>query len=150
VEWTSIFFFVGLFILVGGLVEVGAIGNLAKKLVSITAGNLHFTAMILMWGSAIISGVVDNIPLVATMIPLIKDVVAITGMPSEPLWWALAIGADIGGNATLLGASANVVVASIAEKEGNRISFFAFLKIGLVTSFVSMVLATGYYLLKII
>jgi len=147
VEWTTLIFFVGLFILVEALVYVGAISILANWLLELTGGNLKTTTLAILWLSAIVSGVVDNIPYTATMIPLIEHV-GETGMNTWPLWWALIFGADMGGNATLVGASANVVVASIAARSGHRISFGRFLLYGVIVTFVMMVLATAYVWLR--
>lgn len=144
VEWTTIFFFVGLFILVAGLEHVGAIGMAAEWLLSVTKGDLTATALLMLWGSAFFSAIVDNIPFVATMIPLIKDIGAITGMPLEPLWWALLIGADFGGNATLVGASANVVVSGMAEKEGHKIGFLEYMKTAVPLTIVALLIGTAY------
>jgi len=110
VEWPTLFFFIGLFILVGGLVETGIITTLAKGAVEATGGNLTATTMLILWFSAIASAFVDNIPFVATFIPLIHDIGAISGMDVFPLWWALSLGACLGGNGTIIGASAIVVV----------------------------------------
>ena len=143
-EWTTIFFFIGLFILVSGLEHIGVIGFLAEKLLAATQGNMVSTTLVVLWGSAILSAIVDNIPFVATMIPLIKDVGAISGLTLAPLWWALALGADIGGNATLIGASANVVVSGMAEKEGHRIGFVEYMKVALPLTVVAMIICTGY------
>ncbi len=144
VEWPTIFFFVGLFVLVRGLEQVGAIEFLAQRLLDATGGELALTAIAIIWGSAIFSSVVDNIPFVATMIPLIKDVGVISGLPLEPLWWSLALGACLGGNGTLVGASANLVVAGIAEKSGYRIAFRQYLKQGVPVMLLTIVVATGY------
>ena len=114
IEWTAIFFFAGLFILVGALVETGVIKMLAAEAMKITEGSVNATAILIIWMSAIASAFVDNIPFVATMIPLIKDMGAMGITNLDPLWWSLALGACLGGNGTLIGASANVVVA---EKE---------------------------------
>ena len=100
--------------------------------------------MVVLWFSAIFSAIVDNIPFVATMIPLIKDIGSITGMDLTPLWWALALGADIGGNATIVGASANVVVSGIAGREGHKIGFVEYLKIAVPMTTIAMVICTGY------
>jgi Na+/H+ antiporter NhaD/arsenite permease-like protein len=148
IEWTTIFFFVGLFILVRGLEEVGAIRMLAEKMMELTQGNLPITTITVLWGSAFFSAIVDNIPFVATMIPLIKDIGAISGLPLVPLWWALALGADIGGNATLVGASANVVVSGMAHKEGHKISFVEYLKIAVPLTVVAMIICTVYVYLR--
>lgn len=148
VEWTTIFFFVGLFVLVTGLEHVGAIRLLAEKLLEATGGNPTITTLSVLWGSAVFSAVVDNIPFVATMIPLIKEVGAMSTLPLAPLWWALALGADIGGNATIVGASANVVVSGLAQKEGHRITFFEYLKLAVPLTFVALLLCTAYVYLR--
>jgi len=127
VEWTTLLFFVGLFITVESIVEVGIIENIAQKALVFTKVDLGFTTMFVLWLSAVASGIVDNIPYAATMIPLIQSL-GHSGMDTEPLWWALALGADLGGNLTLVGASANVVVASLAERNGHKISFIQFSK----------------------
>ena len=144
VEWTTIFFFIGLFILVSGLVHIGAIRMLAEKLLEITQGDLTKTTLFVLWGSAIFSAIIDNIPFVATMIPLIKDIGAISGLSLGPLWWALALGADLGGNATIIGASANVVVSGMAEQEGHKITFVEYMKYALPMTFVALVISTVY------
>lgn len=147
VEWPSIFFFLGLFIVVGGLVETGLIGKLAQWAVSVTAGNFRLTGMLILWLSAVASAFVDNIPFVATMIPLIKDMGHIGGLTPaalEPLWWALSLGACLGGNGTLIGASANVIVAGLAEKNGFRIRFVSFMKIAFPLMLVSVAISMVY------
>jgi len=144
VEWTVIFFFIGLFILVAGLEKTGVIDMLAQKLISATQGNLAITTISILWGSAFFSAVVDNIPFVATMIPLIKEIGAITGLPLQPLWWALLLGADIGGNMTLVGASANVVVSGLAEKHGNKISFFEYMKTAVPVTIIALAVCNIY------
>ncbi|NOZ73612.1 MAG: ArsB/NhaD family transporter [Chloroflexi bacterium] len=147
VEWSTLFFFVGLFILVEGLVFVGAIEIAASWLFRVTGGSLPVTSMVLLWVSGAASGIIDNIPYTATMIPLIKSL-GEAGMNTGPLWWALAIGADMGGNATLVGASANLVVASFAARSGHKISFLQFSLYGLVTTFITLVLGSVYLWLR--
>jgi len=110
----------------------------------ITEGNLAMTTIFILWGSAFFSSIVDNIPFVATMIPLVKDIGAISGLALAPLWWALALGADIGGNATIVGASANLVVSGMAEKEGHKIGFVEYMKIALPLTMVAMIISTIY------
>lgn len=144
VEWTTIFFFIGLFVLVAGLERVGAIDVLAQWLISVTKGNLTVTSLSVLWGSAFFSAIVDNIPFVTTMIPLIKEVGSITGLPLEPLWWALLLGADIGGNMTLVGASANVVVSGLAEQQNQKIGFVEYMKTAVPLTLIALLLATGY------
>jgi Na+/H+ antiporter NhaD/arsenite permease-like protein len=143
VEWTTLFFFVGLFITVEALVLTGIIKSIADGVLAFTGGNLPLTTMIVLWLSAFASGIVDNIPYTATMIPLIKELGNV-GMNTEPMWWALALGADLGGNFTLVGASANVVVASLAERSGYRISFMRFLKYSFVITLMSILVSMLY------
>ena len=143
VEWGTLLFFVGLFIMVEGLVFVGAIEKAANWLFELTGGNLKITTMAILWVSAIASGIIDNIPYTATMIPLIQSL-GHQGMDTWPLWWALAIGADLGGNATLIGASANVVVASFALRAGQNISFLKFLRYGAPVTFITILIGTIY------
>jgi len=137
IEWLAIFFFAGLFVLVGALVETGVIKAMAAEAIKITSGDVTLTAMIILWMSAIASAFIDNIPFVATMIPLIKDMGAMGLTNLEPMWWSLALGACLGGNGTLIGASANVVVASMAAQRGKPISFISFMK----TAFPLMILS---------
>jgi len=144
VEWTTIFFFAGLFVLVVGLEEVGAIHLLAEKMIELTHGDPATTVYALLWGSAIFSAVVDNIPFVATMIPLIQNIGELTGIALAPLWWSLALGADIGGNMTLVGASANVVVSGMAHKEGHKIGFLEYMKVAVPLTLVALILCTIY------
>jgi len=142
IEWTTLFFFFGLFITVEAVVEVGIIETIAQAALKLTGGSLPMTSMLLLWFSAIASGIVDNIPYTATIIPLVQSLGQ--AMPADPLWWSLALGACLGGNFTLVGAAANVVVASLAEKSGHPISFGLFLRYGAVTTFMSLVLASAY------
>jgi Na+/H+ antiporter NhaD/arsenite permease-like protein len=146
VKWTTLFFFVGLFIVVEGLVQTGIIRAMAQAALHLVDGNVRLASMVLLWMSALISGVVDNIPYTVTMIPLVESLGQ--AMPLEPLWWSLALGACLGGNATLVGASANVVVASLAERSGHPIRFWTFLAYGVLTTFVSLLLAMGYIWLR--
>jgi len=142
IEWTALFFFIGLFIMVEALVEVGIIEAVAQTALRLTDGNLQMTSMLLIWLSAVASGVVDNIPYTATMIPVVESLGH--AMPVGPLWWSLALGACLGGNATLVGAAANVVVANLAEKSGHLISFGLFFRYGAITTFISLILASLY------
>lgn len=156
VEWKTIFFFIGLFVLVGGLVKVGVIRYLADQLVAVTRGNLVGSTMAVLWGSALLSAAVDNIPYVAAMNPLIVDLARslhpeITDYATlvhqsdiVPLWWALALGACLGGNGTIIGASANVVIVDIARKAGYRITFWQFFKFGFPVMVGSLMLSTIY------
>ncbi len=142
VEWPTLFFFIGLFMLVAGVIEIGLIGAVAGAIETLTGGVLAPTTVLVMWASAILSGVIDNIPYTATMIPVVSQLA--TGHESDALWWGLAIGADLGGNATIIGASANVILAAMAEREGHKISFGAFLRFGLPVTLGSMLIATVY------
>jgi len=144
IEWPTIFFFVALFILVGGLQEVGVIDFLALKLLAVTNGNLFATTMFILWGSAIASAFLDNIPFVATMIPLIKSIAVIASLNVTPLWWALALGACLGGNGTLIGASANVIVGGMLEKHGYKLSFAKYMKSGFPIMLVSISISSVY------
>jgi Na+/H+ antiporter NhaD/arsenite permease-like protein len=144
VEWTTIFFFIGLFILVTGLEKAGLINLMAEQLLSATGGNQISMTISVLWGSAVLSSVVNNIPFVATMIPLIKEIGEISNINLEPIWWALAIGTDFGGNATIVGASANVIVAEIAHREGYHIDFFKYIRIALPATIFTLILGTIY------
>lgn len=147
IEWSTIFFFVGLFILVGALEEVGIIKMLAEKLIDLTKGNIMITSMLVLWFSAVASAFVDNIPFVATMIPLIQNMQSISGMDVTPLWWSLALGACLGGNGTIVGASANVIAAGMLEKRGIKIGFVRYMKLAFPLMIVSIIISTIYLLL---
>lgn len=144
VEWTTIFFFIGLFVLVGGLQENGVIKWLAAHTMALTDGNHAVTTMAILWLSAVMSAFVDNIPFVATMIPLIQDMGAMGYADLEPLWWALSMGACLGGNGTVIGASANVVALSLARKQNVFISFWGFMKVGFPLMLFSIILSSFY------
>ncbi|MFA1538654.1 ArsB/NhaD family transporter [Actinomadura monticuli] len=149
VEWPTLVFFAGLFVMVGGLVETGVIGDVSRAAADAAEGRLGFATMLLLWASAVLSAIVDNIPYVATMSPIVSDLVQQhPGTEGHVLWWALALGADLGGNATAVGASANVVVLGIAARNGTPISFWHFTKYGLVVTFVTVALATPYLWLR--
>ncbi|MCE1174178.1 MAG: ArsB/NhaD family transporter [Propionibacteriales bacterium] len=149
VEWETLLFFAGLFVLVGSLVKTGVIAQLADALVAATGDSVPVAMMLLLWGSAVLSAIVDNIPFVATMAPIVSELTA-SGpfVGKDGLWWALVLGADLGGNATAIGASANVVVAGIAKKEGHLISFWEFTRYGVVVAVVTLLIATPYLLLR--
>jgi len=146
VEWITLFFFIGLFMAVNGIEQAGLISAMANGLLSFTGGDLTNTALAILWGSAVASAFVDNIPFVATMIPLIKSMAPAMGGEQAimPLWWALALGACLGGNGTLVGASANLVVAGIAEQAGTPIRFATFLKIAFPLMLLSILIAHFY------
>lgn len=150
VEWTTIFFFVGLFIVVHGIEEAGLITLLASKMLVLTGGDMTKTAILVIWLSAIASAIVDNIPFVATMIPLIKDMGTAMGGPEAimPLWWALSLGACLGGNGTIIGASANVIVAGMIEKAGYPIGFLRFMLLAFPLMIISIVISTVYVYLR--
>lgn len=150
VEWVTLMFFVGLFILVHGLNESGVIRMMAEKLLAATGGDKYLTALAILWGSAILSAFIDNIPFVATMIPLIKNMAPAFGGNEAllPLWWALSLGACLGGNGTLIGASANLVVAGLAERAGHPIRFIPYLKSCFLLMILSIVVAHIYVVLR--
>ncbi len=147
VEWSTIFFFIGLFVLVGSLVEIGVIDSLAVKMLELTKGNLFVTTLAILWVSAIASAFLDNIPFVATMIPLIQAMTESGQLDATPLWWALALGACLGGNGTIIGASANVIVTGIMAKHGKPVSFFSFMRIGFPMMIVSVIISTIYLII---
>ncbi|MGP3957962.1 ArsB/NhaD family transporter [Nonomuraea sp. 3N208] len=143
VEWPTLVFFAGLFVMVGALVETGVIGALSEAAVAATAGRLELATMGLLGVSAVLSAIVDNIPYVATMSPIVAGLAEANG-GHDVLWWALAFGADLGGNATAVGAAANVVVLGIAARNGTPISFWQFTKYGLIVTAVTVTLAAPY------
>ncbi len=146
VEWTTIFFFVGLFIIVTGVEHTGAIAWLAEKTLALTGGDFNATAAAILWISAIASAVIDNIPFVATMIPMIENMAPSFGGEAQiqPLWWALALGACLGGNGSLIGASANLIVAGFAQRAGHPIAFLTFAKHAFGLMLLSVALAHAY------
>lgn len=150
IEWETLLFFAGLFILVGSLVRTGVIDRLAEALVAAIGNNVPAAMMLILWGSAALSAIVDNIPFVATMTPVVDQLVGGDGpfAGQNGLWWALVLGADLGGNATAIGASANVVVAGIAKRNGHPISFWEFTRYGAVVALVTLLIATPYLLLR--
>ncbi|MFI6791687.1 ArsB/NhaD family transporter [Nonomuraea sp. NPDC050383] len=149
VEWPTLVFFAGLFVMVGALVHTGVIGEVARAAAGAAEGRPAATTMALLWGSAGLSAIVDNIPYVATMSPIVEQLVQASGdHQGQVLWWALALGADLGGNATAVGAAANVVVIGIAARNGTPISFWGFTRYGLVVMVVTVALATPYLWLR--
>lgn len=147
VEWKTIFFFVGLFIMVGGIKEAGVIKILTKSVIDLTKGDLILTTMAILWVSAIASAFIDNIPFVATMIPLIKDMGTMSGMNLTPVWWALSLGACLGGNGTIIGASANVIAVGMAEEHGVKITFGKFFKVVFPLMLFTIAIASVYMLI---
>ena len=147
VEWETLVFFAGLFVMVGALVEVGVIDRLAEGAADLTGGSTLLAAMLILVASGLLSGIVDNIPYVAAMAPVVAGLTADLGS-GQVLWWALALGADLGGNATVVGASANVVVVGISGKSGHPIRFGEFLKYGSLVTAVSILISGGYLWLR--
>jgi Na+/H+ antiporter NhaD/arsenite permease-like protein len=150
IEWQTIFFFIGLFILVYGLGTTGLMEDVAHDLLDLTGGNAKVTAISLLWASAVASAFVDNIPYVATMIPLIKNMSASLGGPQAlvPIWWSLSLGACLGGNGTLVGSSSNLIIASFAERTGHPIRFLPFLLIAFPLMVLSLLISTVYVYLR--
>ena len=149
VEWNTLIFFAGLFIMVGALVNTGALGKFAQYLKDQVGDQASLAAMVLLIVSAVLSGIVDNIPYVASMSPVVTELSAgISDQYGDVLWWALAFGADFGGNATIIGASANVVAVGLAHKAGIKISFWQFAKYGIPVTFVSVAMVVPYILIR--
>lgn len=144
VDWTTIFFFAGLFIMVGAMEHAGVIEAIAEESLKLTHGNLVATGMLVLWLSAIASAFVDNIPFTAAMIPLLQTIGSMGHVPMESIWWALSLGACLGGNGTLIGASANVIVAGVAAKYGRPIGFVEYLKLGFPLMLLSIALSSVY------
>lgn len=150
VEWQTLLFFAGLFVMVGALVKTGVIGDLAERVGKATEGDALLATMLILVVSAVLSGVVDNIPYVATMSPVVQQLAQGVADPTQAdaLWWALAIGADFGGNATAVGASANVVVIGLALRAGSPISFWEFTRKGIVMTAITIAVAAPYLWLR--
>lgn len=147
VEWTTILFFMSLFVVVGGLTETGIIKELASKIIDATDGHPMMTMLVLLWASALLSSILDNIPFVATLIPLILAMQA-DGIDVTSFWWAISLGACLGGNGTMIGASANVVLSDISTKHGYPITFKSYLKVGMPFMLLSIVIATVFLVVK--
>ena len=149
VEWNTIFFFIGLFVIIGGFEAAGGIEIMAKWLLDITHGSQALASMVILWGSGILSGIIDNIPYTATMAPMIAEITSTNGMDfAYPLWWALSLGACLGGNLTIIGAAANVIVSETSAAAGHPIKFMEYLKYGAVVTLTSLVLSSGYVWFK--
>ena len=146
-EWTTILFFTGLFVVVGGLQETGIIQVLANGLMGLTKGHMTMTILLILWVSAIVSSFLDNIPFVATLIPLILTMQS-SGVDVTPLWWAVSLGACLGGNGTLIGASANVVLSGISTRHGFPITFASYFKVGFPMMLVSVAISTVFLLIR--
>ena len=147
VEWNTLFFFIGLFILIEAIIQVGIISGIADAVGTAVAGRQGVATIGILWFSAIVSAVVDNIPYTATAIPIIQHL-AQGGLEAQPMWWALSLGACLGGNMTIVGASANVVVANMAAREGHPITFWQFLRYGTAVVVMSMVISTAYLYIR--
>jgi len=150
VDWITIFFFVGLFVVVHGLEVAGVLDLLATKLIAATGGDFAITAYVILWASAVLSAIVDNIPFVAAMIPLIRELAPHLSGPEHvmPLWWALSLGACLGGNGTLIGASANLTVAGIAERNGVDFRFTTYTKHAFGLMLISVAICHVYLVLR--
>jgi Na+/H+ antiporter NhaD/arsenite permease-like protein len=161
VEWNTILFFVGLFMLIGSLESNGVFELLGQRILSVTSGHLFLTALVILWFSAILSAIVDNIPLVIAMIPLVKTIIPVFAVQmglqtaaqiqsqvAAPLFWALALGACLGGNGSLIGASANVVIAQVAKRNNYNLSFIQFSKYGLAYMMGSLLISSAYIYLR--
>lgn len=146
IEWTTLFFFIGLFVMVGALEATGAIEKVAEGITSATRGDRNLELVGIIWASSVVGGIVDNIPLTAAMIPVVKDIKG--GSEDVAYWWALSLGACFGGNLTLISAACNVAAAGMAEKAGRPIGFWPFFKVGFPVTIFSTVLATAYVLLR--
>lgn len=145
VEWNTIFFFIGLFIIIGGFEASGGIAVMAQGLLDITNGSQSATAMLILWASGIFSGIIDNIPYTVTMAPMLVQIQSTMGAEyTHPLWWCLSLGACLGGNLTIIGAAANVIVSETAAETGNNISFLRFMKYGVLITLVSLILSSIY------
>lgn len=151
VEWNTIFFFIGLFIIIGGVEASGGIKLMAEWILKVTQGSQEATSMLILWGSGLISGIIDNIPYTATMSPMLVEIQKTMGEAyTTPIWWSLSLGACLGGNLTIIGAAANVIVSENAAKEGHPIAFMRFLKYGVAVVAMSLIISTVYINLKFI
>ena len=149
VEWNTIFFFIGLFIIIGGLEASGGIALMAQWILNVTKGSLEATAMIILWASGFISGIIDNIPYTATMTPMLLEIQKTMGADyTYPLWWCLSLGACLGGNMTIIGAAANVIVSETSAHNGYPIPFMRFLKYGVITMIISLIISSVYVYLR--
>lgn len=145
IEWNTIFFFIGLFIIIGGLEASGGIAIMAKWLLDVTQGSQEATAMIILWASGILSGIIDNIPYTVTMAPMLVQIEQTMGVEyTHPIWWCLSLGACLGGNMTIIGAAANVIVSETAAASGHKISFLKFMKYGSLITLISLILSSFY------
>lgn len=149
VEWNTIFFFIGLFIIIGGVEASGGIRLMAEWIIKVTQGSQEAASMLILWGSGLISGIIDNIPYTATMSPMLVEIQKTMGAEyTTPLWWCLSLGACLGGNLTIIGAAANVIVSENAAKHGHPISFMRFMKYGVLVVAMSLLISSIYINLK--
>jgi len=149
IEWNTIFFFIGLFIIIGGFEASGGIALMANWLLDITQGSQNATAMVILWGSGLLSGIIDNIPYTVTMSPMLVQIQSTMGVEyAHPLWWCLSLGACLGGNMTIIGAAANVIVSETAASSGHNISFLKFMKYGALITLISLTLSSAYIYLR--
>ncbi|HQQ67994.1 MAG TPA: ArsB/NhaD family transporter [Candidatus Cloacimonadota bacterium] len=150
IDWVTIFFFMGLFMIVESLVETGFISMIATGIMDVTHGEPKSTSMVILWVSGVFSAFIDNVPFVAAMIPVIKQLGTMINNPEamHPVWWALALGTCLGGNGTLIGASANIVAIGIANRNGYHISFKEYTKIGGIFALLAILVSTAYILLR--
>ncbi|MET3682521.1 Na+/H+ antiporter NhaD/arsenite permease-like protein [Alkalibacillus flavidus] len=148
IEWTTLFFFIGLFVLVGGLEQTGIIDHLAVMFIGLTEGESFASSFAILWSAGLLSGFLDNIPYVASMIQVLLELDEFGIQATDPMWWSLALGACLGGNSTLLGASANVVVAGIASTNGVKIPFIRYMLYGFTVVLISLVIASGYLIIR--
>lgn len=145
VEWSTIFFFIGLFVIIGGFEKAGGIELMAKWLIDVTHGSQALASMFILWGSGILSGIIDNIPYTATMSPMIHEIAIAKGAEfAVPMWWCLSLGACLGGNMTIIGAAANVIVSETSAANGHQIKFMEYLKYGVVVTIISLTLSSIY------
>jgi Na+/H+ antiporter NhaD/arsenite permease-like protein len=147
IEWNTLFFFVGLFMLIEAVIHVGIVGGIATALADAVGGDITVATMAVLWFSAGASAIVDNIPYTATAIPIVQGLID-SGLTGDVLWWALALGACLGGNLTIVGASANIVVANLAQRDGHPITFWVFFRYGLAVVLMSLVVSTLYLWLR--
>lgn len=149
VEWSTIFFFIGLFVIIGGFEKAGGIEIMAKWLIDVTHGSQSLASMVILWGSGILSGIIDNIPYTATMTPMIAEIASAKGAAfAAPMWWCLSLGACLGGNMTIIGAAANVIVSETSAAKGHTIEFMKYLKYGFTCMVISLVLSSAYIYLR--
>lgn len=145
VEWNTIFFFIGLFIIIGGVEASGGIALMAKWILDVTEGSQSATAMLILWASGFISGIIDNIPYTATMTPMLLEIRNVMGQEyTLPLWWCLSLGACLGGNMTIIGAAANVIVSETSAHNGHPIPFLRFMKYGVFIMIISLIFSSIY------